>query len=145
MAQTSNSLLSLTKWMVARGNQWYLRTNSDTLSKFYNCPIIRCLNMTKTLYEYVTALYRWLRQALSKAKELAFQEGRHHKWIYDRKSGAIALKPGDNILVKMDVFQGQRKKLKNRSKCRMLTTPLIFLKISNIEIIGRNIRQKYLP
>ena len=77
-------------------------------------PMIRRLNTTKTLDEYVTSLYRCLRQALSKARDTAFQEARRHKRVYDRKAGAIALQPGDNILVKMDAFQGQRRKLKNR-------------------------------
>ena len=77
-------------------------------------PTIRRLNTTKTLDEYVTALYRCLRQALSKARDTAFQEARRHKRVYDRKAGAIALQPGDNVLVKMDAFRGQRRKLKNR-------------------------------
>ena len=75
---------------------------------------IRRLNTTKTLDEYVTALYRRLREALSKAKETAFQEARHHKRIYDKKAGAIELQPGDRVLVKMDAFRSQRRKLKNR-------------------------------
>ena len=52
MAQTSNSLLSHTKSMVARGNQWKPRTNSDTHSKFqdYQTLItgIRPQNMAQT-------------------------------------------------------------------------------------------------
>ena len=31
---------------------------------------------------------------MSKAKEMAFQEARHHKRIYDKKAGAIELQPG---------------------------------------------------
>ena len=77
-------------------------------------PTIRRLNTTKTLDEYVTALYRRLRQALSKARDTAFQEARRHKRVYDRKAGAVALQPGDNVLVKLDAFRGQRRKLKNR-------------------------------
>ena len=77
-------------------------------------PMIRHLNTTKTLDEYVTALYRRLRQALSKTRDTAFEEARHHKRVYNRKAGAIALQPGDSVLVKMDAFQGQRRKLKNR-------------------------------
>ena len=50
---------------------------------------------------------------MSKAKETAFQEARHHKRIYNKKAGAIELQPGDCVLVKMDAFQGQRRKLKN--------------------------------
>ena len=68
----------------------------------------------KTLDEYITALYQRLREALSKAKETAFQEACCHKWIYDKKAGAVELQPGDHVLVKMDAFQGQRRKLKNR-------------------------------
>ena len=68
----------------------------------------------KTLEEYITALYRQLRQALSKAKETTFQEAHCHKLIYDEKAGAIELQPEDHVLVKMDAFQGQRRKLKNR-------------------------------
>ena len=51
MPQTSNALLSPTKSMVARGNQWYPRTNSDTPSMFldYQPPImaIRPQNMAQ--------------------------------------------------------------------------------------------------
>ena len=68
----------------------------------------------KTLDKKVTALYRRLREALSKAKETAFQEAHRHKWIYNKKAGAIELQPGDCVLVKMDAFQGQRRKLKNQ-------------------------------
>ena len=72
------------------------------------------MNTTKTLDEYITALYQWLRQALGKAKEMAFQEARHHKRIYDKKAGAVELQPMDHVLVKMDTFWGQRRKLKNQ-------------------------------
>ena len=72
-------------------------------------PITLC-----SLDEYITALYRRLKEALSKAKEMAFQEARFHKQIYDKKAGAIELQPGDRVLVKMDAFRGQRRKLKNR-------------------------------
>ena len=50
---TSNSLLSPTKSMVPRGNQWYPITNSDGHLKFldYQLPImvIRLPNMNQTL------------------------------------------------------------------------------------------------
>ena len=45
---------------------------------------------------------------------MAFQEAHHHKQIYDKKAGAMELQPGDRVLVKMDAFWGQRRKLKNR-------------------------------
>ena len=31
------------------------------------------------------------------------------KWYYDRKIGAVNLKPGDLVLVKADAFKGKRK------------------------------------
>ena len=65
---------------------------------------IRHLNTMKTLDEYVTALYQRLKEALGKAKQMAFQEARRHKQIYDKKAGAIELQPGDRVLVKMDAF-----------------------------------------
>ena len=74
---------------------------------------IRHLNTMKTLDEYITALYQQLREALSKAKETTFQEARHHKQIYHKKAGEVELQPGDRVLVKMDAFRGQRRKLKN--------------------------------
>ena len=52
MLQTSNSLLSPTKSMVARGNQWKPRTNSDAPSMFWDYQphimVIRPQNMLQT-------------------------------------------------------------------------------------------------
>ena len=42
------------------------------------------------------------------------QEAQRQKWLYNCKVGAIELRPGDNVLVQLDAFRGQRRKLKNR-------------------------------
>ena len=42
-------------------------------------------------------------------------EGQRKKWYYNQKIGAIGLKPGNLILVKVDAFQGKRK-IKERWK-----------------------------
>ena len=34
--------------------------------------------------------------------------------MYDHKVGAVELRPGDHVLVSLDAFRGQRRKLKNR-------------------------------
>ena len=34
--------------------------------------------------------------------------------MYDQKVGTIELRPGDHVLVHLDAFRGQRRKLKNR-------------------------------
>ena len=36
-------------------------------------------------------------------------EAYEQKWYYDRKIGAVNLKPGDLVLVKADAFKGKRK------------------------------------
>ena len=40
-------------------------------------------------------------------------EACRQKWYYDRKIGAVNLKPGDLVLVMVDAFKGKRK-IKNR-------------------------------
>ena len=41
-------------------------------------------------------------------------EARWQKRHYDRKAGAVELQPGDKVLVTLDTFRSQRRKLKNR-------------------------------
>ena len=41
-------------------------------------------------------------------------EAQRQKRLYDRKAGAVELHPGDKVLVKLDAFRGQWRKLKNR-------------------------------
>ena len=36
-------------------------------------------------------------------------EACQQKWYYDRKIGAVNLKPGDLVLMKVDAFKGKRK------------------------------------
>ena len=36
-------------------------------------------------------------------------EAQRQKWYYDRKIGAVNLKPGDLVLVKVDTWKGKRK------------------------------------
>ena len=48
------------------------------------------------------------------AQDCAIKEAQRQKWLYDRKVGAVELRPGDNILVLLDAFRGQMRKLKNR-------------------------------
>ena len=63
---------------------------------------------------YVTALYDHLHLAIGKAKATAEKEAKRFKRIYDRRAGAIALHPGDKVLIRLDSFVGQRRKLKNQ-------------------------------
>ena len=69
---------------------------------------------TRTIDEYVKALYEWLRECLKLAQESATKEANRQKRLYDRRIGAVELHLGDHVLVCLDAFRGQRRKLKNR-------------------------------
>ena len=68
---------------------------------------------TRTIDEYVKTLYEQLRECLKLAQESATKEANRQKWLYDRKVGAVELRPGDHVLGRLDAFRGQRRKLKN--------------------------------
>ena len=74
----------------------------------------RTQTLTHTIDEYVASLYDRLRKSLVIAQDCAIKEAQRQKRLYDRKVGAVELRPGDNVLVRLDAFQGQRRKLKNR-------------------------------
>ena len=58
---------------------------------------------------YVTSVWDRLRTALWDAQAQSMEEVHQQKWYYDRKIGAVNLKPGDLVLVKADAFKGKRK------------------------------------
>ena len=76
-------------------------------------PMHQMQMLTRTIDEYVTSLYDRLRESLAIAQDCAVKEAQRQKWLYDRKVGAVELRPGDHILVHLDAFRGQRRKLKN--------------------------------
>ena len=63
----------------------------------------------KCVDEYVTSVQDRLRTALWEAQAQSTAEACQQKWYYDRKIGAVNLKPGDLVLVKADAFKGNRK------------------------------------
>ena len=70
--------------------------------------------LTHTIDEYVASLYNRLRESLAIAQDCAVKEAVRQKRLYNHKVGAVELRPGDHILVRLDAFRGQRRKLKNR-------------------------------
>ena len=76
-------------------------------------PTVRRDENSQTTDEYVSSLYDKLKSALASARDAAILEAQRQKQIYDRKAGAVALHPGDKVLVKLDAFRGQQRKLKN--------------------------------
>ena len=60
------------------------------------------------------ALYEQLRECLKLAQESATKEANRQKRLYDRRVRAVELHLGDRVLVHLDAFWGQCRKLKNR-------------------------------
>ena len=58
---------------------------------------------------YVVSVRDQLRSTLQEVQAQSTAEACQQKWYYDRKIGAVNLKPGDLILVKVDAWEGKRK------------------------------------
>ena len=63
--------------------------------------------------EYVASVWERLRTTLQEVQAQLTAEACWQKWYYKRKICAVNLKPGNQVLVKADVFKGKRK-IKNR-------------------------------
>ena len=57
----------------------------------------------------VAAMQKRLKEALAVARHLTSQEAARQRCYYDRKAGAVALQPGDIVMVRTDGFVGKRK------------------------------------
>ena len=57
----------------------------------------------------VTAMQKRLKEAFAVARHLPSQEAAKQQHYYDRKAGALALQPGDVVMVHTDGFVGKRK------------------------------------
>ena len=77
-------------------------------------PMRRMQMLTCTIDEYIASLYNCLQESLAIAQDCAVKEAQRQKRLYDRKVGAVELRPGDHVLVHLDAFRGQRRKLNNR-------------------------------
>ena len=62
-------------------------------------PMCQTQMLTRTIDEYVASLYDRLWESLAIAQDCAVKEAQRQKWLYDRKVGAIELRPGDHVLV----------------------------------------------
>ena len=57
----------------------------------------------------VVAMQKRLKEAFAVARHLTSQEAARQRRYYDRKAGAVALQPGDVVMVRTDGFVGKRK------------------------------------
>ena len=69
--------------------------------------------LTHTINEYVASLYDHLWESLTIAQDCAIKEAQRQNRLCNCKVGAVELRPGDHVLVCLDAFRGQRRKLKN--------------------------------
>ena len=58
---------------------------------------------------YIASIQDRLRTVLWEVQAQSMVEACRQKWHYDRKIGAVNLKPGDLVLVKADAWKGKRK------------------------------------
>ena len=58
----------------------------------------------KHVDKYIASVQDRLRTALQEAQAQLMVEACRQIWYYDRKLGAVNLKPGDLVLVKADAF-----------------------------------------
>ena len=64
---------------------------------------------TRNVDVYITSVRDQLRSALQEVQAQSTAEACQQKQYYDRKIGAMNLKPGDLVLVKADAWKGKRK------------------------------------
>ena len=64
---------------------------------------------TRSVDVYIASVRDRLRSTLWGAQAQSTAEACQQKWYYDRKIGAMNLKPGDLVLVKADTWKGKRK------------------------------------
>ena len=64
---------------------------------------------TRKVDTYVASVRDQLRSTLREVQAQSTAEARQQKRYYNRKVGAVNLKPGDLVLVKADAWKGKRK------------------------------------
>ena len=57
----------------------------------------------------VAAMQKRLKEVFAVARHLTSQEAARQRCYYDREAGAVALQPGDVVMVRADGFVGKQK------------------------------------
>ena len=65
--------------------------------------------LTRNVDVYIASVRDQLRSNLWEAQAQSTAEACQQKWYYERKIGAMNLKPGNLVLVKADAWKGKRK------------------------------------
>ena len=75
----------------------------------YLLPTLHDLPHQTKMEVSVAAMQKRLKEAFAVARHLTSQEAAKQRCYYDRKAGAVALQPGDVVMVRTDGFVGKRK------------------------------------
>ena len=75
----------------------------------YLFPTLRDLSHQTKMEVSVAAMQKRLKKAFAVARHLTSEEAAKQRRYYDRKAGAVALQPGDVVMVRTDGFVGKRK------------------------------------
>ena len=75
----------------------------------YLFPTLRDLPHQTKMEVSVMAMQKRLKEAFAVARHLTSQEAAKQRCYYDHKAGAVALQPGDVVMVHTDGFVGRRK------------------------------------
>ena len=75
----------------------------------YLFPTLHDLPHQTKMEVSVVAMQKRLKEAFAVARHLTSQEAAKQRCYYDRKAGAVALQPGDVVMVCTDGFVGKRK------------------------------------
>ena len=75
----------------------------------YLFPTLHDLPNQTKMEVSVVAMQKRLKEAFAVARHLTSQEAAKQRCYYDRKAGAVALQPGDVVMVHTDGFVGKQK------------------------------------
>ena len=75
----------------------------------YLFPTFHDLSQQTKMEVSVAAMQKRLKEAFAVARHLTSQEAAKQRHYYDRKAGAVALQPGDVVMVRTDGFVGKQK------------------------------------
>ena len=75
----------------------------------YQFPTISNPPHHTKMEQSVAAMQKRLKEAFAVARQLTSEEAKRQCRYYDRNAGAVALQPGDVVMVRTDAFKGKRK------------------------------------
>ena len=91
------------------GPQFLMCGRKSRMPVDYLFPTLRDSPHQTKMEVSVAGMQKWLKEAFAVARHLTSLEVAKQRRYYDRKAGAVALQPGDVVMVRTDGFVGKRK------------------------------------